>query len=169
VSPRVPTVKEIYGLHGEKLRFLIVGFCNTATHYLLFVALLSLFGPWLHGLDSSSSRFIGFLGAHYYLVVQWASWVMMVPLATTTMRYFAFRSPGRLGRQILRAYFIYLPAQGLSTGSLWLTVSLLSLTPVIGQLITVGLVAIFSYVGHKYFTFRIPSKSREATDENDCD
>ena len=110
---------ELYDVHGEKLRYLVVGVCNTAVSYALFLALLAVVGPPLRTLSGSSAGLLAQIGHGYYVVVQWIGWVLMVPVSTTTMKYFAFRSRGRLLPQVGRAYLVYLPAQGLSSLILW--------------------------------------------------
>ncbi len=142
--------------HGEKLRFLAIGAANTAFSYALFVVLLVVFGPVVRVLDGSSISALAVLGREYYLVVQWTAWFLAVPVSTLTMKYFAFRSGGRLGRQIIRAYFVYLPAQGISAVILWAGVRGLGLNPAAAQFVAIVVTTIFSYVGHKYFTFRTP-------------
>jgi hypothetical protein len=87
------------------------------------------------------------------------------------MKYFAFRAHGHLGKQIIRAYFIYLPAQGLSTAILWVAMFVLSpglgdrRAAMVGQLFAVSVAMIFSYLGHKYFTFRVALELGEVPDE----
>jgi putative flippase GtrA len=155
----------LYDRHGEKLRYLVVGVCNTAASYGLFLALLALIGPPISTLASSSAGVVSQIGHGYYVVVQWIAWVLMVPVSTTTMKYFAFKSGGRLSRQVPRAYLIYLPAQGLSSLVLWLTVRVAGASPPVGQLIAIVITTIFSYLGHKYFTFRVPLDTGEVVDE----
>jgi len=138
--------REFYERHGEKLRFLIVGGWNTAFSVLLFNALLLVFGH------------------RSYLLLFWTMWVFAVVQSTATMKYFAFRSGGHFWRQVARAYFIYLPALGLSTLLLWSGVTVLHLSPSLAQLITIFFTTIFSYVGHKYFTFRVPLEVGEVPD-----
>ena len=154
----------LYDAHGEKLRYLIVGMINTAIGYAVFIVLLAVLGPPLQSLGSSSSRLIAWIGEHYYVAVQWIGWVFMVPVSTTTMKRFAFRSPGSWRKQVVRAYFVYLPAQALSSFLLWLTVRVLGLSPQIGQLVTIAFATVFSYIGHKYFTFRLPLEVGEVPD-----
>ena len=147
---------KLYDKHGDKFRFLIVGVCNTAFSYVLFLVLLALIGPPIQTLANAESSLLRVVGEHYYVAVQWITWVLAVPVSTTTMKYFAFHSRGRLLPQVGRAYFVYLPAQALNSLILWLAVSVLGLTPQIGQLLAIAVTTIFSYVGHKYFTFRAP-------------
>jgi putative flippase GtrA len=155
-------VRGLYDAHGEKLRYLLVGMWNTAISYVIFVLALKYVGPPLQSLADSSSTVVALLGQYYYLVIQWGVWVIMVVQSTITMKYIAFRSPGHLGKQIVRAYGVYLPAQLLSAFILWLTVKIFGLPPAIGQLITIAFATVFSYLGHKYFTFRQPAARLES-------
>jgi putative flippase GtrA len=138
VESALRRIRGAYDLHGEKLRYLLVGVWNTAFSIVLFNIILFAFG---HGL---------------YLVWFWASWVVAVIHSTATMKYVVFRKPGHFVRQLGRAYLIYLPAQGLSTAILWATVQLAHTPVPVGQLITIAVSTVFSYIGHKYFTFRLP-------------
>lgn len=148
------SAEDLYSAHGEKIRFLVVGAWNTVFSYLLFAALLYLLGPALRGLSDSSSPVLAWVGAHWYLAVQWLSWIVAVPQSTLTLKYFVFRSRGHMGHEIGRAFFIYLPMQALSSLSLWFFVSIVGMHPLPGQFVTIGLSAVLSYLGHKHFTFR---------------
>ena len=146
----------LYDAQGEKLRYLIVGVWNTAFGYGLFAVMwLVLGGALTQALGKSAAA----------IVVQWSAWFLSVPQSTTTMKYLAFRSKGKLRVQIARAYVIYLPAQLLSMGILWTCTALLHLPVLLGQLITIAVTVIFSYFGHKYFTFRVPLDTSEVVDE----
>jgi putative flippase GtrA len=151
----------LYEAHGEKLRYLVVGTCNTLLSYGLFVMLLALLGNPLHALSSSTVPILALAGRNYYILVQWVAWVLAVPPNALTMRHFAFRSTGNWRHQVFRAYFIYLPAQGLSSVVLLLTVRVAHLTPQVGQLAAVAVATVFTYLGHKYFTFREPPEGGE--------
>jgi putative flippase GtrA len=147
----------IYEVHGEKLRYLVVGAVNTAFSYMLYVIALWFLNAYVAPAWSSSSwSALRYLGDHTYLVASISSWIVAVWVSTATMKYLVFRQPGHLIAQILRAYMIYAPAQALSLGILWVTVNILRLSPLIGQLVAIFVTTIFSYLGHKYFTFRVP-------------
>lgn len=148
----------LYASHGEKLRYLIVGAYNTLFSVLLFNLLLWLAGPSVRALAPSANVVAAFAGHNYYNVIFWVCWVAAVPHSTITMKYLVFRSPGHLGRQIGRSFLVYLPAQGINSALLWLLVAVVGLHPTLGQLATVVVSTILSYVGHKYFTFR-PAKA----------
>ena len=153
-----------YEDHGEKLRYLVVGVWNTALSYAVFLLALRYLGPSLEAL--SGPGIAGWVSHYYYLVLQWAVWVLMVVNSTVTMKYLAFRSKGRLLQQIGRAYLVYLPAQGISSVILWVTVKLIGLAPAVGQLVTIVIATVFSYLGHKYFTFRIPLEVGEVVPQD---
>lgn len=139
---------------AEKLRFLVVGAGNTAFGYALFLLTLGLVRRALSVTEGAvPAGAFGFLLENHYLIAQWVSWVLAVPVGTVTLKYLVFRGTGRLRGDIFRAYFVYLPGLGLSSAVLWFTVRILGLTPEVGQLLTIAAAAIFSYVGHKYFTF----------------
>jgi putative flippase GtrA len=158
------SLSAFYDAHGEKVRFLVVGVGNTILSYALFLVLLAMLGPAVKGLADSSSALLARIGGAYYLVVQWVGWAFMVPVSTTTMKYFAFRSPGKLLPQMARSFLVYLPAQGLSSLILWVTVHVAGLQPQIGQLITIAIVTVFTFLGHKYFTFRHTLETAEFGD-----
>lgn len=147
MSGNVAKLGDLYARHGEKLRFLVVGAWNTLFSVALFNILLRV------------------VGHEYYLILFWVVWVFAVVQSTATMKYFAFHSKGGFWPQVGRAYFIYLPAQGLSTFLLWLAVTVFHLTPQMAQIITIFFTTIFSYLGHKYFTFRVPIEVAELPDE----
>jgi len=158
VSSAAEKLRGVYDEHGEKLRYLIVGIWNTVFSYAMFWLAIKLFSVPIEvsfGLGPKSVA----------LLLQWAAWVLAVVQSTVTMKYFAFRSKGHLGRQILRAYFIYLPAQGLSSLILWAGMQFLGLPALVAQLAAVFVTTIISYFGHKYFTFRVPLEVGEVPDQ----
>jgi len=157
--------KRVYDLHGEKIRYLIVGVWNTGFSYLLFLLLIRLFAEPLQRATALDPKLVA-------IGIQWTSWAVAVVQSTVTMKYFAFRSKGNLWKQVARAYVIYLPAQGLSTLILWTAMFLLVPhmgargSAMVGQLFAVFITTIFSYVGHKYFTFRVPLEVGEVPPED---
>lgn len=154
MSQVVSRMRILYASHGEKLRFLIVGGWNTVFSYALFAVLLYTLGPVVRPLAPSSQPIIAALGSHWYLVIQWIAWIVAVPQSTIALKYLVFHSKGHLPSEIGRAFFVYLPLQAFSSLSLWLLVTFAGLHPLTGQLFTVGISAVLSYFGHKYFTFR---------------
>lgn len=149
----------------ERVRYLFVGGWNTLFSYLLFLLLLALLGKTVRTLGSSPISFIAWVGREYYLVIGWIGWVIAVAQSTATMKYLVFRKAGSFWRQTFRAYFVYLPSQFIGTGLLWFVVRIVGLPPQLGALVTTAITMIFSYLGHKYFTFRLPTNVGEVSDE----
>jgi len=156
----------LYEAHGEKIRYLAVGGWNTAFGYGLFLVLLAWLGAPIHSWSASSAPVLSLAGQNYYLVVQWLGWIVAVPQSTLTMKHFVFKREGSVFPQIGRAFLIYLPAQGLSSLVLWTTVRGLHLVPQVGALVAIVITTIFSYIGHKRFTFRIPLEAGKVSDEH---
>lgn len=140
-----------YDMHGDKVRFLVVGAFNTAFGYTLFLAVLALTRLALRALAHVDVPYV--IEHNYFLIAQWTAWVMSVPVGTLTLKHFVFHGTGRTAHEIRRAYFVYFPGTVASSVLLWLTVHTLGLAPEIGQLITILAVVWMSYLGHKYFTF----------------
>lgn len=149
------SLRPYYDKHEDKLRYLVAGMWNTLFAMVLYNILLTLLQPSVHSLAASPSGLLVFLGRNDYNVIFWINWVLCVPQATLAMKYFAFRTPGgRTRREIGKAYFVYLPAQLVSSAIVWLTVERMHLSPRIAQVFAIVFATIFSYLGHKYFTFR---------------
>lgn len=138
--------------HGEKLRYLVVGVFNTAFGYALYLVMLAVTSMALAQIDRTGNV-PTVVSENYFLIAQWTAWVLSVPVGTMTMKYIVFRSRGHLPSEIGRAYLVYLPMVAISSGLLWLTVHVLHLSPPVGQLVTIALATVLSYLGHKYFTF----------------
>jgi len=148
-------LKRLYETHGEKMRYLIVGAFNTTFGYALFLMMLVTVRSALNSLAALELTIPGIISSNYFLIAQWTAWILSVPVGTYTMKHHAFRSPGRLGPQIGRAYLVYAPQVALNSAVLWIAVQLLNMPPEIGQLIATGVAVAFGYLGHKYFTFRV--------------
>jgi dolichol-phosphate mannosyltransferase len=162
-------VRRFYANHGDKLRYVVAGVFNTVVGYTFFLATLFVLKPTLGGAAGSSSGGLAFLGRNYYIFAQWISWALSVPIGTASMKYYAFRSKGRYAHQVFRAYFVYLPAQGINTLLLWTLVTFAHLSPPVAQIGALLFATVFSYIGHKYFTFRVPLETGEVVSEEMLD
>jgi len=157
MASKTERLRAAYDVHGEKVRFLIVGAWNTVFSYALFALLLYVLEPVLAPLAQSENVAIQWIGVHYYLLVQWLTWIVSVPQSTLMLKWLAFRSKGHWLSEIGRAFFVYLPLQAFSSLMLWLFSGVLGIPPLLGQLITVSINAVLSYLGHKNFTFKAPA------------
>jgi putative flippase GtrA len=153
-ASRASLIKNTAQRHAEKIRYLAVGAWNTVFGYGLFLLLLALLTAPLRSLGSSPAWPLQWIARDYYIIVGWIGWVFAVPQSTLTMKHLVFRNRGRAVPQIGKAYLVYIPTQVIGSVLLWLTVSVLGLTPQIGALVTTAVTTVASYIGHKYFTFR---------------
>lgn len=122
--------------HEEKLRFLLVGVCNTAIGYALFAVMLLL------------------LGTERYSLALVLGWMISVSISYTNFKLFVFKTRGtNWVAEWLRSYIVY--AGGLVVNLLILNafVKLAHMHPLVGQAASIFFVTIISYLGHKYFTF----------------
>jgi putative flippase GtrA len=122
----------------ERSRYLIVGAWNVAFGYGLFVGIVAL------------------LGRNGYLAASWLAWIIAAPQSALTMKYLAYRKPGRVLPEFTRAYFLYLAPQGLTTVLLWTSVRLLGMPPALAGLVSIAVAAVLSYIAHTYLAFRPP-------------
>jgi putative flippase GtrA len=136
----------------EQLRFLAIGGINTGVGYGLFVVI-----------QLSIGKTVTYMGA---LVL---SHVLASILAYALYRKIVFKVTGNLWLDFLRFQLVYAGSFGANLILLPTLVSGLGWNPFIGQACSVVLIAISSYVGHKWFTFRrTPEKlsSLEETEKN---
>jgi hypothetical protein len=69
-------------------------------------------------------------------------------------KIFVFRTDGNWLNEYLRCYVIYGSTSVISIFVLWVTVSKMSLNIYMAQAIAILCSVIFSYLGHKKYTFR---------------
>ena len=124
-------------LFDKRSLFLIVGVLNTVFATLLFIGLVLLFGPRVPSVVS--------------LVIAW--------LASLLTGFFAhrrlvFQVSGNAIVDLLRYASVNCVSLLVNAGALFLLADLLGLPPIPVQLAIVVLVVVFTYVGHKYFSFR---------------
>ncbi len=148
MSAKNGTARSAWAGNDEKLRFLVFGAVNAAVGYALY---------WLAFATLADSVAVATEWGpnSVALVLQWLTWVVAVVQATATMKYLVFKSSGRFWHQVARAYLVYLPAQIVAALVLFTALNVFGLSALIGQLFAVMATTVFSYFGHKYFTFRV--------------
>jgi len=142
----IERIRSALRAHGDKLLFLVVGGVNVVVNYLVFAALLI-----LAGLNSKTSP--------WYLVdiVLVVAWLLNVSFSWSMFKLFVFRTRGtNWVREWLRSYLVYAPSLVMNLGALGALVGLLHLPPLVGQAIWAVFMAVYSYFGHKWFTFGAP-------------
>ena len=130
-------MKKFYKKHREKINYLLVGAWNTVFGYFTFVILYFLLSARIH-----------------YMFILGFSNVLSITNAYVGYKTFVFRTRGNYIREYLRFYVVYGAAIGLNFILLPIVVEVLSVNPVIAQGIIIWLTIIFSYFGHKRFSFR---------------
>ena len=124
-------------LAHQRSLFLMVGAANTLFATLLFAGLVLLFGPSVPSVVS--------------LVIAW-----LVSLLTGFFghRLLVFRVQGHLLRDLLRYASVNYVSLLINAGALTLLSDVLGLPPIPVQVGIVCFVIVFTYVGHKFFSFR---------------
>ena len=130
-------MKRLYDRHSEKINYLLVGAWNTAVGYGAFVALYHLLGHQVH-----------------YLLILVLSNVISITNAYIGYKIFVFKTEGNYLREYTRFYVVYGSAFLLNFALLPLCVEIFRLSPVIAQAGLMFINVVFSYFGHKNFSFK---------------
>jgi putative flippase GtrA len=126
--------------NDQRFRFLVVGGINTLVGWSLFALFELLFG----------SR----IGRFGYLVSLVLSYAIGICVAFVLHRRFVFKVQGNTLVDFGRFVLTNLVGFGLNALILPLIVETTGLMPIIAQGLSAFIVAIVSYFGHKYFSFR---------------
>ena len=124
-------------MNNEKVRFAIVGVLNTGVGYLLFVVVQLAFGHFLH-------EVFVLLCAH----------VLASAFAFVMHKRFVFKAHGQILIDYLRFQVVYLVPLAINMMVLPISVRVFDINIYLAQAIFTALTVIFSFVGHKYFSFR---------------
>lgn len=122
----------------EAARFLVVGLFNTGVGYFIGVGIYLLLAPFVH------IMFIGILGS-----------VISITVSFLTQRVWVFRSSGPWWLQLRRSFVVYGSLSMVGIPVLWWLLDGLGLSIWIAQAIVLVIGAGLSYVGQKWFTFRV--------------
>jgi putative flippase GtrA len=122
----------------EKLRFLLIGGANTAFGLFAFAALYFLLPE----------------SVHYLIILVLANFVSVL-FAYFMLKIFVFQTKGSYLKEFVRCYSVYLSILGLNAVLLFICVSLLHFPVLLSQIGVTVLLVIYSYIGHKKFSFRI--------------
>jgi putative flippase GtrA len=122
----------------EQILYLLVGGWNTLFGYAVWALLYYLLRPYLH-----------------YLVIQVISWPIPVGVAYILYRRIVFRSGGSMWRELPRFSLVYLAGLALALIVLPILVRLLPVNLYVIQALFTAVVIVLTYLGHKYFSFRV--------------
>ena len=154
-SPIVPRWQRVPGLAallshippGQFGRYLLVGILNTLFAYGTFAALVALIDPHI---------------PHGYMLASVASSGLNITVAFLGYKWFVFRTKGNYLREWMKCVAVYGSSILLNLILLPIVVETIRHTthydyqaPYIGGALLTGFGAIYSFVGHKHFSFRV--------------
>lgn len=134
-------------LENEKLRFIFGGGANTLIGFLLFS-----FIYWTVGAR---------LG---YVITVIVAYFCSSILAFAIYRLFVFRVEGQILLDYMRFVVVYIPSIVMNAVALPICVNALNVNPYLAQAVLMIVLAILSYLGHKFFSFsrrKKPERDRE--------
>ncbi len=130
----------------QRLAFVIVGTANTAIGFVAFFGFDDLF----------STMVPSWQGVPHNTVVLACAHIVTVLCAFGLYRRLVFRVRGQVWGDLARFESVYLTSVAVNWVLLNLLVELGRLTPKLAQTIIVLVTGVFSWFGHKYFSFRRP-------------
>ncbi|MBI5399103.1 GtrA family protein [Candidatus Saganbacteria bacterium] len=130
-------MRQLYKRHQEKINYLLVGIWNTVFGYLTFVGLYCLLSVKIH-----------------YLFLLVISNVFSITNAYIGYKIFVFKTRGNYWQEYLRFYLVYGAALAVNFALLPIGVELLKISPPWALAGLTVINVIFSYYGHKKFSFR---------------
>lgn len=126
---------------SQKFRFLFVGVANTVFGYLFFAGLLLA------------------VGEESYVLTGVLSHLVATTLSFGLNRTYVFGSEGRILLDYLRFQVTYTLILSLNLGLLIAFVEFLRWPVLVAQAVCLCFVAVSSYLGHKYFSFRFKGRA----------
>lgn len=125
-----------YITSSRTVRYLLIGLYNTVVGYLLFVLVNHVLGNITH-----------------YLVILGVSFILSLTHAYIGQRFIVFRSDAPWIQEYFRFFIVNL--SGMAGNVLLLTLFVESgMELMLAQAISVVIVTVFSYFGHRYFSFK---------------
>jgi putative flippase GtrA len=143
--------RTLYGRHGEKLRFLVVGGWNT----LFSLAALWAFERLIaYNRGSALGAAVGVVVAKQ--IVLTVAWVVAVTHNFFTFKLLVFRTRGSWLSEYARMYGVYAVTFIVQSVMVQTISALTGWSLFWANVPTIAVVTVMSYAGHKYFTFRRP-------------
>lgn len=121
----------------DKIRFLVAGSINTTVGYVAFLGMYA----WLHS-------------KMHYLVILFLNFILCSFFGFMMLKLVVFRTRGNHHKEYMRCLFVYTGTLIINALLLHLFVSTFSWNVPIAQLVSIAIIALISYCGHKYISFR---------------
>ena len=127
------------------LRYLMAGAWNTLFGIGIYALLYGLLGDRIH-----------------YLILGIPANIIAISNAFICYKFFVFKTKGNIIREYLKCYAVYGCSSLTGMLLLALLVQKLSMHPVAANILATVIIIVFSYFGHKYFSFRSGRNSGHA-------
>jgi len=101
---------------------------------------------------------IMFFGQKHYLLLSILGNIVSITQAYICYKIFVFKTKGNVVKEYLRCYAVYGIGFLSSVGLLYTAVDIMKYDAIISNIVITLLIAVISYLGHKYFTFKISVK-----------
>jgi putative flippase GtrA len=135
--PLLGRMARFYQRRREQILYLVVGGWNTLFGYLVWALLQCLLHDYI-----------------YYLFILVIAWVPAVLNAYLCYRYFVFRSRGSIWRELPRFSLVYVFTLCIGLIGLPILLRVLPFSIYVTQGLFTAAMVIFSYLAHRYFSFK---------------
>ena len=123
---------------SSNFSFLLAGLWNTVFGYTLSLGLYSL------------------LHSHFHiLAISLIANILSISMSFITYKIFVFKSKGNWLQEYIRCYIVYGIITLVSMVILWISVDFIKTPFWIAQALLIPIMILFSYIGHKKFTFNM--------------
>ena len=127
---------DISEIKSQSIRYIITGVWNTVFGILVYALLIKL------------------LGENHYILLAVVSNIISITNAYICYKLFVFKTKGNILKEYLKCYVVYGLSMLLGLLLLYVFVDIAGLNPVIANIISVLLLTIVSFVGHRYYSFK---------------
>ena len=127
---------DISEIKSQSIRYIITGVWNTVFGILVYALLIKL------------------LGENHYILLAVVSNIISITNAYICYKLFVFKTKGNILKEYLKCYVVYGLSMLLGLLLLYVFVDIAGLNPVTANIISVLLLTIVSFIGHRYYSFK---------------
>lgn len=127
---------DISEIKSQSIRYIITGVWNTVFGILVYALLIKL------------------LGENHYILLAVVSNIISITNAYICYKLFVFKTKGNILKEYLKCYVVYGLSMLLGLLLLYVLVDIAGLNPVTANVISVLLLTIVSFIGHRYYSFK---------------
>lgn len=127
---------DISEIKAQSIRYIITGIWNTVFGILVYALLIKL------------------LGENHYILLAVVSNIISITNAYICYKLFVFKTKGNILKEYLKCYVVYGLSMLLGLLLLYVFVDIAGINPVMANIISVLLLTIVSFIGHRYYSFK---------------